>query len=81
MAKDFDRDEYMEAHNDGEFMDRPPVTCPVGERDDCPHFVQEGKDSDPNECEWYCNHKDIAEDEHADQVGCPLDWEIEDEDE
>ena len=85
MDNDFDEDDYTEEHNEKseDFLDRPPVTCPVGERDDCPHFrVDSGsKNLNTDEMEWHCEHPDLKEDEDAEGVGCPLDWDIEDEDE
>ena len=80
MTKDFDREEYMEAHNDGEFMDRPPLNCPVGERDDCPHFKMESGCANTDEMEWFCEHPDLGKDGDAESQGCPLEWEVEDED-
>ena len=55
--------------------DRPPVTCPIGDREDCKHFHIErghaGCISDFNdESEFFCQHPDL--DEEIEDEYCPI---------
>ena len=63
---------FKEYEEDDERYDYDPlpVTCPIGDRQDCEYFKLAGGCRNCDDMEWYCQHPEL--DEEIVEEYCPI---------